>query len=62
MTETRGAVAEKMLLVPCDVRFGYSIIYYIYIIYIINNNITACKQADYQISVLIARPSRPGDL
>ena len=51
-----------MLLVPCDVRFGYSIIYYIYIIYIINNNITACKQADYQISVLIARPSRPGDL
>lgn len=25
VTETRGAVAEKNLLVPCDVRLGYSI-------------------------------------
>ena len=25
VTETRGAVAEKVLLVPCDVRLGYSI-------------------------------------
>ena len=47
----------------CPVMSGSGIVLYIiYIIYIINNNITACKQADYQISVLIARPSRPGDL